>query len=764
MYIYILIFFIIVILLSYSRTKDNIEDFENCYLNVSKMKKNGNSTFFTNNMIDTYFDRNNALNNLKNVDNRTIQTLKNYQKNVFKSNDEYNRLNNEYITLNNNIEQQFNNIQNELNRKINEANTKKQESTNKFNTIDRNLSGLFNERTVSLNNSITPVVNSAISNNLNEISNNAINNINNTTIFNNRLSSTASNINTWQNIPGMGSPMRIDPETGNVQCLSYDGRNCQWNNNNLSEIRHNEVRPLTCGEDHRRVWGSTGYDTRGHWCNTVNSVIAQNNINQVDWSNCPVGWTNGDREGNICTAPNNYPGPCNRTSYFYGYTPQNKQSWAAGCTARWPFKINQVNSINNLNNTSNIINDGINNKIGLLNPKTVLGQFNTYNNGVYVVAYRLGPNNSRGNMILEGIMTTNINFNWGVGLIFGIRDNNNITNTDMVYLELTGYIKSPINVTNLRLRLTSDDGSRLMFSTNNRISDMRMVIEMWRPQGATSRDSENLVVAPNTYLPFQVQFFEQFGAASLRLEWSINGGAFTVIPRESFYINNEICNFKFNFNYVKEIGVKTRTLIPNVFPFIPVFTRDSNVITTQEGSYQVSIWRAYSYPCFNITTSGYINGGTFGSIFDNNDTTGVDMESYSWTDNNQFGFPYRIVLTLPVLKTYNGVLNMRLVSPWVGCLPRNMTINTLNLSTGLLSNQNWNTPFSNMFQQRTTLNYLQSINLGQVGNAANGPTSHQWNISLTQPFNTIVFEILNGWGSAGRPGSNSVWVTSISFQ
>lgn len=82
-----------------------------------------------------------------------------------------------------------------------------------------------------------------------------------------------ANINTWQNVPGIGAPMRIDPETGNVQCLSYDGRQCE-NNSNLSEIRHDDVIPLTCGEDHEREWGGTGYDTPGHWCNTVHNYIA----------------------------------------------------------------------------------------------------------------------------------------------------------------------------------------------------------------------------------------------------------------------------------------------------------------------------------------------------------------------------------------------------------------------------------------------------------------------------------------------------------
>jgi hypothetical protein len=79
--------------------------------------------------------------------------------------------------------------------------------------------------------------------------------------------------NKWQIIPGLGAPMRIDSESGEVQCLSYDGRNCTWGNTDLSQIRINDVRPLSCGEDHRRKWGGTGYDNPAHWCSTVKRAL-----------------------------------------------------------------------------------------------------------------------------------------------------------------------------------------------------------------------------------------------------------------------------------------------------------------------------------------------------------------------------------------------------------------------------------------------------------------------------------------------------------
>jgi hypothetical protein len=183
---------------------------------------------------------------------------------------------------------------------------------------------------------------------------------------------------------------------------------------------------------------------------------------------------------------------------------------------------------------------------------------------------------------------------------------------------------------------------------------------------------------------------------------------------------------------------------------IPLFDKDSNTATGSDGTYTVYTARASVYPCYNISTSGYINGGGLGSIFDGNDTTGVDFESYSVTSTT--GFPYRIILTLPVNKTYTGPLSMNLVSPWVGCMPKTARLNTY---TGSYSDST--------FTPLTGINYTQTVDLGQIGDANNGPTTHSWNLSLTTPFNTIVIEIVSGWGSSGRSGSNSVWITSINF-
>jgi CPW-WPC domain-containing protein len=568
MYIYIIIFFLIVIVLITFNKQNNTENFENCYLNVSNTAKNGDKTYFTNNMLDNYFDRKERISGLKNTDNNTVQTLINYKKNIFQSNDEFNKLNNEYNTFNNNIDQQFNKLNNNLTSKIQEAKTLKQSAINKFNTIDTNMSKLVGDSNSTLDEKLKPIVNSSINSNLDKISDNTINTINSTNMFNNRMTLAPSDINSWKIVPGYTAPMRIDPESGNVQCLSYDGNSCDWNyiqqnGNDISKIKTDSVKPVTCT--------SVDYNNANNWCKKLNDYYSQNNIDQVDWSNCPVGWTDVNKDGSLCQAPDNYSGSCSNVSTFSNYSPQDKQSWGQGCIARWPFKTNIINTVKNAGNIPSIINSDIDKKTGNITPTSLLDSFNTYSNGVYVQAYRLKSDNSRGDKIQDGIITTNINFNWGVGLIFGIRDNSTQTDTNMIYLELTGYLKMPGNATSITFRLSSDDGSRFIFSENE-IKNMKVIIDMWQSQSVNSKESSSISVSPNTYLPFQIQFFENYGSASLKLEWAINGGSYNVIPRESFYVNKEICNYKFNFKYIKEIDTKAQSLIQsnNINPDIAI--------------------------------------------------------------------------------------------------------------------------------------------------------------------------------------------------
>ena len=52
---------------------------------------------------------------------------------------------------------------------------------------------------------------------------------------------------------------------GNPACASYDGGNCLWGLS-LDQIDTARLIPLVCGEMHRVLWGTTGFEDPKHWC------------------------------------------------------------------------------------------------------------------------------------------------------------------------------------------------------------------------------------------------------------------------------------------------------------------------------------------------------------------------------------------------------------------------------------------------------------------------------------------------------------------
>jgi len=76
-------------------------------------------------------------------------------------------------------------------------------------------------------------------------------------------------------ISGLNAPMSIAAD-GNVQCMSTNGRDCWWGRCRGRTVpRHGKLRPLKCGAMHKRVWGGTGYSSKGHWCNKVKAPVAK---------------------------------------------------------------------------------------------------------------------------------------------------------------------------------------------------------------------------------------------------------------------------------------------------------------------------------------------------------------------------------------------------------------------------------------------------------------------------------------------------------
>lgn len=75
----------------------------------------------------------------------------------------------------------------------------------------------------------------------------------------------------WSCGEGLNCPLRMNTD-GDVQCFSLNGKDCVVSHPRacgqvLQSLEHSEhVNPLTCGSEHLRKWGITGYEDPNHWC------------------------------------------------------------------------------------------------------------------------------------------------------------------------------------------------------------------------------------------------------------------------------------------------------------------------------------------------------------------------------------------------------------------------------------------------------------------------------------------------------------------
>ena len=222
---------------------------------------------------------------------------------------------------------------------------------------------------------------------------------------------------------------------------------------------------------------------------------------------------------------------------------EEKQQWSYDYNARFPFKLN----VGGITEKKSYVSKKTNKEIDLLIGNTEkpinnsLEKFKFYKNGIVIKTYKTSNNFLKGESYNHEFLGTNINFNWGAGIIMslpGIKD--------YVYLELTGYIKVPAK--KVIFRLGSDDHSKLFISNNGIENNMVKVIDNWRWQAYTTVSSDVLQVIEDTYIPFKIDFIEVGGHARLTLEWALDDKAekgtnnFEIISKEYFYYDKSLCS------------------------------------------------------------------------------------------------------------------------------------------------------------------------------------------------------------------------------
>ena len=147
-----------------------------------------------------------------------------------------------------------------------------------------------------------------------------------------------------------------------------------------------------------------------------------------------------------------------------------------------------------------------------------------YNQGYSVDYYNYNNNKGKSSFIFKEIISgKTIDYSWKSGNVLNSGKSNDI------WLTITGFIYINQTKNNLQFKLSSDDGSRLYI--NN-----QQIISMWQDQGTTSKTSGNVAVTKGQLVPFQIDYWENGGHATLKLEWNMSG-SFKVIPSSNYRVD-----------------------------------------------------------------------------------------------------------------------------------------------------------------------------------------------------------------------------------
>lgn len=144
---------------------------------------------------------------------------------------------------------------------------------------------------------------------------------------------------------------------GEIEIFSHDGRNASGEKATEDECKEyvkshfRQVKPLECGEKHKKVWGSTGYDDENHWCNFANK-LPELKINIFKW-HCVTSANKVVRigyDGNLqCLLTDNYlcatnvrtEESCKEAIKKYGDSTDNNKFITESCSL---FNVNFVSS------------------------------------------------------------------------------------------------------------------------------------------------------------------------------------------------------------------------------------------------------------------------------------------------------------------------------------------------------------------------------------------------------------------------------------
>jgi len=114
------------------------------------------------------------------------------------------------------------------------------------------------------------------------------------TKYNRKILNEKSKSYVWQYLENSGKTLfNLDKDTGDIQCLSNDGKNCLWGfvdaaNDNPTYSKRDPIVPLKCGEQHSIHWGGIGYNDKNHWCSKAFNQLMKNSQESYDYNDWSI--------------------------------------------------------------------------------------------------------------------------------------------------------------------------------------------------------------------------------------------------------------------------------------------------------------------------------------------------------------------------------------------------------------------------------------------------------------------------------------------
>ena len=177
-----------------------------------------------------------------------------------------------------------------------------------------------------------------------------------------------------------------------------------------------------------------------------------------------------------------------------------------------------------------------------------------------------------------------INFNWGMG------SPDSDIGSDTFSARWTGYIK-PEYSQKYTFYTNSDDGVRL-------VVDNKVIIDNWTGHAPTE-DSGTITLQANKYYSIQLEYFENYGGATIQLFWSSSNQPKEIIPFAHLYNNNKYRPGGLNGTYYKDINLQ-ENVFSRVDPTVN-FSWNSSPDSSMDADFYSVRWTGYVIPVYSQT-------------------------------------------------------------------------------------------------------------------------------------------------------------------